>query len=70
MDSPDFDFKDSGSVLRLLKDGAIYSGLLEVDDYWFNGECEVPIFKVDIGGGVKMYLYEFDEWECTCGKPI
>lgn len=60
------DKNDSDKRVNLKKDGdeKIYSGNLFIDDYVFNGECEMPIWLVEIDDSNQLeYFTSFDEWE-------
>ena len=62
------DWKDGGKKVALkMPDGSIIKGELFVDDFFFNGEDEVPIFMVKTAGGESVSFADADGW-CVLGR--
>lgn len=61
-DAPDW--PDAGKKVELLSaSGSVVSGVLEVDDFFPDGQGdEVPVWAVRSPVGEKSSLYDFDGW--------
>jgi hypothetical protein len=57
------DWQDSGRrVVVKSKDGKVATGILRADDFFFDGENEIPIFHVKSDDGQEnLSLPDFDE---------
>lgn len=58
------DWKDAGREVEVTKDGQTRCGTLAVDDVFFDGEDEVPLFVVEVGDE-KVTFADHDAWRFT-----
>jgi hypothetical protein len=57
------DWKDTGKLIEAKKDnGEIVIGTLFIDDFFFDGENEVPEFTIKTSDHKEYSFVDFDEW--------
>lgn len=57
------DWQDAGKRVELvMRDGSSIKGRLEVEDEFFTGDDEVPIFAVHTDDGVQAPFLEHEKW--------
>lgn len=56
------DWKDAGKRVRIDCDGKVIEGVLYVDDFFFDGEDEVPMFRVRLDDGSSVSFADNVGW--------
>ncbi len=56
-------------VIATLISGDVVTGTLTIEDAWFDGEEEVPIFQIDCEDGKTISFAEVESWDFTEDNP-
>lgn len=58
------DWRDAGKRVELrMPDGQILRGELIIEDVFFNGEDEIPMFAVTLDDGSRASFVDAEEWK-------